>query len=97
MSYLCSHAHTSVGGSSTCGCDFLIDIKLDKRKLETKDNYCSSECMYNRFKKDYVKVGKHIRENFICKYCGKEFKSYGKNPIYCSSICYRKFRFKKYQ
>ena len=78
------------GSCENCG------LKIKSIKGKKKKRFCSDKCRWMWWNKHHNEVNKKAYYTQQCKYCGKEFSSYGNSKrIYCSHDCYIKFKLNK--
>lgn len=79
-----------LGVCKNCG------IKIRSIKGKKKRLFCSDKCRMIWWNNHKDQVNRKAYYTFICKGCGKEFKSYGNNGrTYCSIACYSRSRGKE--
>lgn len=62
--------------------------QIEQNKIGARKKYCSVDC-----KREWEKTHRK-KHQFICEYCGNEFKALGtKNRKYCDNDCYTRDRF----
>ena len=71
-------------------------LQIKSTKGKKKKRFCSDKCRWMWWNKHHNEVNKKAYYTQQCKYCGKEFSSYGNSKrIYCSHDCYIKFKLNK--
>jgi len=78
------------GSCEHCG------LKIKSIKGKKKKRFCSDKCRWIWWNNHHTEVDKKAYYTHQCKFCGKEFTSYGNSKrVYCSHDCYIKFKLSK--
>ncbi|MBQ7045526.1 MAG: DUF2116 family Zn-ribbon domain-containing protein [Clostridia bacterium] len=80
------HRHPTIHNTKHCkNCGKPV-LQSEKRR---EKKFCSDRCRMAWWNTHQDTVNRKAYYNLTCKYCGKEFKSYGnKNRKYCCRACY---------
>jgi hypothetical protein len=71
-------------------------LKIKSIKGKKRKRFCSDRCRWDWWNKHQKEVDKKAFYTHVCKWCNKEFTTYGnKNRVYCSHDCYIKFKLNK--
>ena len=71
-------------------------LKIKSIKGKKRKRFCSNRCRWDWWNKHQKEVDKKAFYTHVCKWCNKEFTTYGnKNRVYCSHDCYIKFKLNK--